>query len=88
MYLTFDNTDYEERWFKITPAHSGPYRYCSFAIDLFKDLSKGCVNFIETGTGPGGGIFHAFKVGFKKDIVLKSIVLKKTENVLDRTYFL
>lgn len=65
MYLTFDNTDYENRWFKITPAHSGPYLYCSFAIDLFKGLSRGCSNFVETGTGPGGGIFHAFKVGFK-----------------------
>ena len=29
-----------------------------------------------------------FNVGFVNDIVLKSIVLKKTENVLDRTYFL
>lgn len=65
MYLTFDTTDYEERWFKITPDHSGAYRYCSYAIDLFKELSKGCSNFVETGTGPGGGLFHAFKVGFE-----------------------
>jgi hypothetical protein len=65
MYLTFDNTDYEDRWFKITPAHSGPYLYCSYSIDLFKGLSDGCVNFVETGTGPGGGLFHAFKVGFE-----------------------
>ena len=58
MYLTFDNTDYEDRWFKITPAHSGPYLYCSFAIDLFKDLSKGCVNFVETGTWIGDTILE------------------------------
>jgi hypothetical protein len=65
MYTYFDPTDYENRWFEVTPAHSGLYPYCPFAIEMYKGLSNGCVNFVETGTGGGGGIFHAMKVGFK-----------------------
>lgn len=57
--------DYELRWHKINPTHSGPYVYCPLGISMFEHFSKGCENFIETGTAGCGGLFHAFKIGFK-----------------------
>jgi hypothetical protein len=53
-------SDYKSRWNQIYPGAD----YCSLGLAVFKEFSKGCKNFVETGTAGCGGLVHAFKIGF------------------------
>lgn len=54
-------TNYESKWQEIYPGSV----YCTPALKMFEDFSKGCNNFVETGTAGVGGLVHAFKIGFQ-----------------------